>query len=51
MLGDYFVDPISLDQYRAIRMDVTDRLDDPQEIESNMRLAMSKPVDNAFEKL
>jgi hypothetical protein len=32
-------------------MDVTDRLDDPQEIESNQRLAVSKPIDNAFEKL
>ena len=32
-------------------MNVADRLEDPQEIESNERLAMSKPVDNTFEKL
>lgn len=42
---------MSLDQYRAVWVDITDRLDDPQEIESNERLAVPKPVDNTFEKL
>jgi hypothetical protein len=32
-------------------MDITDRLDNPQEIESNECFAVSEPVDHAFEKL
>ena len=42
---------MSLDQHSTVGMDVTDRFDDPQEIESNKRLAVPKAVDNAFEKL